>query len=85
MRDMYKRIEFEKELKKFYDKYWDEKEDDGTDFAHPSWWRGERYGIEGACQIVEDVLKGKDNGIGVIGNSRLEKIRRWALSTVKKF
>lgn len=36
---------------------------DGTDAAHPAWWRGEEAGVRGACMRVEEALRG--NAVGV--------------------
>lgn len=33
---------------------------DGTDGAHPAWWRGDDHGVHAACKVLEDVL---DNGM----------------------
>lgn len=35
---------------------------DGTDAAHPAWWRGERRGVEGACMRIEQALGGGPGG-----------------------
>lgn len=32
---------------------------DGTDGAHPVWWRGQDDGVRGACRKIEAVLNGK--------------------------
>jgi hypothetical protein len=40
----------------------DNKEFDGTDFAHPAWWRGNDAGVETTVNIVNDVLDGKKTG-----------------------
>jgi hypothetical protein len=49
---------------------------DGTDFAHPAYWRGQESGVDGACMRIEEVLDGKYSGAGVIAHPRLEKLVR---------
>lgn len=58
----------------------DDPELDGTDDAHPAWWRGSTAGVAGACERIEAVLDGKDSGAGVLGNERLERLRRRLLA-----
>lgn len=53
---------------------------DGTDAAHPAWWRGSDRGCEAATQILTDALNGKDDGHGVIGHAPLETLRRRLLA-----
>lgn len=36
----------------------DDPEVDGTDAAHPAWWRGNDAGVEGATRRLTDVLDG---------------------------
>lgn len=31
---------------------------DGTDFAHPAYWRGQAAGVAGACMRIEEALNG---------------------------
>ena len=38
---------------------------DGTDFAHPAWWRGHNNGSLGMIAAVTRILDGKDDGKGV--------------------
>ncbi len=38
---------------------------DGTDAAHPAWWRGNSAGVASLCQIINGILDGKDDGSGV--------------------
>lgn len=47
--------------------YWDDPETDGTDFAHPAWWRGEKHGAHSICRGVNEVLDGEPAGAGVAG------------------
>jgi hypothetical protein len=37
---------------------------DGTDAAHPAWWRGHHHTALVFCRKVDDILDGKDNGGG---------------------
>lgn len=49
---------------------------DNTPFEHPAFTRGQHDGVRGACERIEQVLSGVDDGSGVLGNERLEKLRR---------
>jgi hypothetical protein len=42
----------------------DDPELDGTDFAHPAWWRGHEYTTDMFCRNVNKILDGKDHGRG---------------------
>lgn len=57
---------------------------DGTDCAHPAFWRGVDYGIAGLIIRIERILAKKDNGSGVIGNPKIEALRRKLLLLVGK-
>lgn len=48
---------------------------DGTDAAHPAWWRGHEHTTAVFCQKVGEILDGKDDGRGV-SNEPWEAIRR---------
>lgn len=37
---------------------------DCTDAAHPAWWRGHQHTATVFCNLVEDILDGKDDGKG---------------------
>lgn len=37
---------------------------DGTDAAHPAWWRGHDHTTEVFCQLVNAILDGQDDGHG---------------------
>ena len=37
---------------------------DGTDGAHPAWWRGHHDTTLVFCRIVNEILDGKDDGRG---------------------
>jgi hypothetical protein len=49
---------------------------DGTEFAHPAYWRGQESGVDGACMRIEEVLDGKYSGAGVLAHPRLENLVR---------
>lgn len=51
----------------------DNPDTDGTDFAHPAWWRGNITGVEGAALYVENVLNGADVA-GVCNSPRLQAV-----------
>jgi len=65
--------------------YKDDPEADGTDFAHPAFWRGQDDGVRGAVMRIRQVLDGKDDGSGVIGDEGLEKLRRDILTLLRKY
>lgn len=48
---------------------------DGTDGAHPAWWRGNDAGVDGACMRIEEALDGRSLK-GFVGYARLERLRR---------
>lgn len=37
---------------------------DGTDDAHPAWWRGHQQAALVFCQLMNEILDGKDDGRG---------------------
>jgi len=47
---------------------------DGTDAAHPAWWRGEKYGAWEATRLIADVLSGKNKCTGRM-NEQIEIVR----------
>src|SRR5690606_11207719 len=49
----------------------DDPETDGTDFAHPAYFRGRRDGIRGAVDALERVLDHERRG-GTFGDERLQ-------------
>jgi hypothetical protein len=53
----------------------DDPELDGTDAAHPAWWRGQQYGADAICREVNKILDGNGNESGV-GHEPLESTRR---------
>jgi len=59
-------------------------EADGTDAAHPAWWRGNDAGSISCTNGVMDILTGKDKGRGVCGNPQIERMRGMLLSVVGK-
>lgn len=58
----------------------DNPEYDGTDAAHPAWWRGQERGVEGAAERILVAASGKDGGSGVLGSPKLEAARRAVLA-----
>lgn len=51
----------------------DDTELDGTDFAHPAYWRGSDAAVEAVCQRIEEALDGNVSGISA--SSRLQALR----------
>lgn len=49
---------------------------DGTEAAHPSYWRGNEAATFGVAKMLRETLDGKDNGGGVISYAPLEQVRR---------
>lgn len=43
------------------DRPYDDPESDSTEFAHPAWWRGERYSYVMMCERINEFLDGKGN------------------------
>ena len=37
---------------------------DATDAAHPAWWRGHDYTTDRICELIHNILDGKDDGRG---------------------
>ena len=62
----------------------DDPEADGTDDAHPAFWRGQDDGVRGAVMRMMQAIEGKDDGSGIIGDEGLEKARRAILAMRKK-
>lgn len=60
----------------------DDIERDGTDNAHPAWWRGHVDGARGMTARLAEVLDGKDTGAGVLGTPEIEEVRRRMLKLV---
>lgn len=46
---------------------------DGTDAAHPAWWRGQEAGFDGAMGMIEKALT--ERPAGVISNERWQALR----------
>lgn len=44
--------------------FWDDKEFDATDFAHPAWHRGVKYSAHQAAKLIADILSDKDDCSG---------------------
>lgn len=57
---------------------------DGTDFAHPAFWRGEDSSMNAAVSWVERILDGRDDGAGTMGHEGLERVRRRVLDLMKR-
>lgn len=53
----------------------DHPECDGTDAAHPAYWRGHDHAVAVLCQKVTEILDGKDDGKG-IASEPWEPVRR---------
>lgn len=54
---------------------WDDPANDGTDFAHPAWWRGERNAVDMVAKSLLEILDNPTSP-GVFGHSGLEQIRQ---------
>lgn len=50
----------------------DDPELDGTDFAHPAWWRGNDAGVASTIQIVNEILDGRH--MGKFGDASLQAL-----------
>lgn len=61
----------------------DDPEFDGTDFAHPAWWRGHEHTIAVTCQKVNEILDGKDDGAGENLEGPWRELRRRLLGMVQ--
>ena len=51
---------------------------DGTDNAHPAWWRGQEDGVIGTVIAINRVLDEIESGnqhTGTFGNKALEELR----------
>ncbi len=64
------------------DKQWDDPEFDTTDWAHPAWWRGTLYGVHHATRLVENIVSGKETGVGAM-NDDADKLRQIVLGLVR--
>lgn len=60
----------------------DDPELDGTDFAHPAYWRGYERAVETACYKINEILDGKDSGHGC-SQEPWESTRRRLLEVTK--
>ena len=52
---------------------------DGTDFAHPAYWRGHDQAVRAVCQKINEILDGHDDGHGIV-REPWESTRRRLLS-----
>ena len=59
----------------------DNPEYDGTDFAHPAWWRGHQAGFDAAMPLIERALTEKP--AGKIGNARWQTLRERVYALAK--
>jgi len=48
---------------------------DGTNEAHPAWWRGQERGAEGVIEVLTEILDGKSH-TGTFGSPALEALAR---------
>lgn len=53
----------------------DDPEADGTDYAHPAWWRGQQDGVAGAAMRWREALEKPIPAAGVM-HEPLETLRR---------
>lgn len=53
----------------------DDPETDGTDLAHPAWWRGNDRGVDAVIEIVNKILDGGNAGGGTFGHAPLNVMR----------
>lgn len=56
---------------------------DATDGAHPAWWRGQKHTTQLLCQMINEILDGRDDGSGV-ANEPWESTRRRLLALSRK-
>lgn len=61
----------------------DDPDADGTDNAHPAWWRGQDAAVAMLTHTINEILDGKDNGAGVMAEP-LESLRRRLLALNSK-
>ena len=57
---------------------------DGTDFAHPAFWRGEESSMNAAVYWIERILDGRDKAEGTMGDAGLQRVRRRILELMKR-
>lgn len=53
---------------------YDDPDFDGTDAAHPAWWRGNDRGVEAMCEIIEKTMRGENVGNNSYGLPRISAI-----------
>lgn len=58
-------------------------EHDATDGAHPAWWRGNDHAVFSLCQMINEILDGKDHPGGA-SNEPWESTRRRIRELVAK-
>lgn len=60
---------------------------DGTDAAHPAWWRGQERGVDGTCEQIRKILDGEAHGPPFhYGSELLSEIaqRTWELKRARQ-
>jgi hypothetical protein len=60
----------------------DHPEFDCTDAAHPAWWRGQDHAVRVMCQLVTDLLDGKE--VAGVCNEPWETVRNRIAALVKQ-
>ena len=70
-------------IEKWNKRFDDDPECDGTDAAHPAFWRGNEYATQVMVGLIENILDGKDTGIGK-ANEPWETARRRMIAMVDK-
>ena len=56
---------------------------DGTDAAHPAWWRGHDHAVASLCQILNKIMDGEDDRSGT-ASEPWESVRRRLLAILKQ-
>ncbi len=54
----------------------DQLDNDGTDYAHPVGWRGHTRGVEGVCDIINNILDNKMATNGIFTSPKLEALKK---------
>ncbi len=61
----------------------DDPEVDCTDLAHPAWWRGHEHTVKSMCQMINNILDGKETLSGISSqpweNTRQRLFKLWQL------
>lgn len=74
-----------KQIKRWIQKHigWDDPEFDSTDWAHPAWWRGDLHGLQSAARLIENIISGKEMGVGAMYEDA-DKLRQMVLGLVRE-